>query len=56
MSPIPRRHIVFMELMLTEAQDILAKRNFFPANIKVKPMPEGLTFLYPAKALDQSRK
>ena len=42
--------------MLTDAQDILAKRNFFPADVRVKPMPAGLTFLDPAKALDQSQK
>jgi ABC-type Fe3+ transport system substrate-binding protein len=45
-----------MEFMLTEAQDILAKRNFFPADVRAKPMPAGLTFLDPAKALDQSPK
>jgi len=52
----PYAAILFMEFMLTDAQDILAKRNFFPADVKVKPMPAGLTFLDPAKALDQSQK
>jgi iron(III) transport system substrate-binding protein len=55
-APHPYAAILFMEFMLTEAQDILAKRNFFPADVKVKPMPSGLTFLDPAKALDQSQK
>ena len=55
-APHPYAAILFMEFMLTEAQDILAKRNFFPAEFKVKPMPSGLTFLDPAKALDQSQK
>ena len=55
-APHPHAAMLFMEFMLTEAQDILAKRNFFPGNVKVKPMPEGLTFLDPAKALDQSQK
>ena len=55
-APHPRAAILFMEFMLTEAQNILANRNFFPADVKVKPMPAGLTFLDPAKALDQSQK
>jgi iron(III) transport system substrate-binding protein len=55
-APHPYAAILFMEFMLTEAQDILAKRNFFPADVRVKPMPAGLTFLDPAKALDQSQK
>ena len=52
----PYAAILFMDFMLTDAQDILAKRDFFPADVKVKPMPAGLTFLDPAKALDQSQK
>jgi iron(III) transport system substrate-binding protein len=55
-APHPYAAILFMEFMLTDAQDILAKRDFFPADIRVKPMPAGLTFLDPAKALDQSQK
>jgi iron(III) transport system substrate-binding protein len=55
-APHPYAAILFMEFMLTDAQNILAKRNFFPADVRVKPMPAGLTFLDPAKALDQSRK
>ena len=55
-APHPYAAVLFMEFMLTDAQDILAKRNFFPADIRVKPMPAGLTFLDPAKALDQSQK
>ena len=55
-APHPFAAILFMEFMLTDAQDILAKRNFFPADVRVKPMPAGLTFLDPAKALDQSQK
>jgi iron(III) transport system substrate-binding protein len=54
--PHPYAAILFMDFMLTDAQDILAKRSFFPADVKVKPMPAGLTFLDPAKALDQSQK
>ncbi len=55
-APHPYAAILFMEFMLTDAQDILANRDFFPADVRVKPMPAGLTFLDPAKALDQSQK
>jgi len=55
-APHPYAAVLFMEFMLTGAQDILAKRDFFPADIRVKPMPAGLSFLDPAKALDQSQK
>ena len=55
-APHPYAAILFMEFMLTDAQNILAKRDFFPADVRVKPMPAGLTFLDPAKALDQSQK
>jgi len=55
-APHPYAAVLFMEFMLTDAQDILAKRDFFPADVKVKPMPAELTFLDPAKALDQSQK
>jgi len=55
-APHPYAAVLFLEFMLTEAQDILAKRDFFPADVRVKPMPTGLTFLDPAKALDQSQK
>jgi iron(III) transport system substrate-binding protein len=55
-APHPYAAVLFMDFMLTDAQDILAKRDFFPADVRVKPMPSGLTFLDPAKALDQSQK
>ena len=55
-APHPYAAVLFMEFMLTDAQNILAKRDFFPADARVKPMPAGLTFLDPAKALDQSQK
>ena len=55
-APHPYAAILFMEFMLTDAQHILAKREFFPADVRVKPMPAGLTFLDSAKALDQSQK
>jgi iron(III) transport system substrate-binding protein len=57
-APHPNAALLFLDFMLTDAQDILAKRDFYPANTNIKPMPDGmtLTFLDPAKALDQSQK
>jgi len=57
-APHPYGAVLFETFMLDEEQNILAGRDFFPANTTIKPMPAGmtLTFLDPAKALDQSRK
>lgn len=57
-APHPHGALLFLDFMLTDAQEILAKRDFYPANTQIKPMPAGMTlsFLDPAKALDQSRK
>jgi iron(III) transport system substrate-binding protein len=57
-APHPYAALLYMDFMLTDAQDILAKRDFFPADIKIKPMPTdmALTFLDPAQALDQNEK
>ena len=57
-APHPYAAMLYLDFMLTDAQDILAKRDFYPSSLKVKPMPAdmALTFLDPAKALDQSQK
>jgi iron(III) transport system substrate-binding protein len=57
-APHPNGALLFLDFMLTDAQEILAKRDFYPANTQIKPMPAGmtLTFLDPAIALDQSQK
>jgi ABC-type Fe3+ transport system substrate-binding protein len=54
----PHAAIVFFEFMLTDAQDILRDRDFFPARANAKALPEGvdLHFLDPVKALDDSAK
>jgi iron(III) transport system substrate-binding protein len=54
----PHAAILFFEFMLTDAQDILRDRDFFPARANAKPLPQGvdLHFLDPAKALDDSAK
>jgi iron(III) transport system substrate-binding protein len=57
-SAHPHAAILFMDWLLTDGQEILAKRDFIPTNIKVKPLPEGLAlkFVDPAKLLDESDK
>lgn len=50
----PHAAMLFFEFMLTDAQDILRDRDFFPARANAKPLPDGLHFLDPAKALDAS--
>jgi iron(III) transport system substrate-binding protein len=54
----PHAAILFFEFMLTDAQDILRDRDFFPARANAKSLPEGadLHFLDPVKALDDSTK
>jgi iron(III) transport system substrate-binding protein len=57
-APHPFAAMLYFDFMLTDAQDILAKREFYPADLEIKPMPADmtLTFLDPAKALDESGK
>jgi iron(III) transport system substrate-binding protein len=57
-APHPYAAVLYLDFMLRDAQVILAKRDFYPSNLKVRPLPSemDLTFLDPAKALDQSRK
>jgi iron(III) transport system substrate-binding protein len=57
-APHPNGAALFLEFMLTDAQDILRARDFFPASRETKPLPSGVsvTFLDPAKALDEDRK
>ena len=57
-APRPHAAVLFMDFLLSDAQDILAKRDFFPANIKTKALPEGveLKFTDPAKVLDENSK
>ena len=61
-APHPYAAMLYLDFMLTDAQAILAKRDFLPASAKVSPAPAAmlppgtaLTFIDPAKALDQNR-
>jgi iron(III) transport system substrate-binding protein len=56
-SPHPYAAALFLDWLLSDGQEILAKRDFFPSNIKVKPLPDmPLTFIDPAQVLDGSEK
>jgi iron(III) transport system substrate-binding protein len=57
-APHPHAGVLFMDFLLSDAQPILAMRDFIPTNVKVKPLPAGLTlkFVDPAKILDENDK
>jgi iron(III) transport system substrate-binding protein len=54
----PHAAILFYDFMLTEAQELLNARDYFPMSRKVKPLVElpSLTFLDPARVLDNNQK
>ena len=54
----PHAAILFFEFMLTDGQDILRDRDFFPARANATSLPQGapLHFLDPAKGLDANAK
>jgi iron(III) transport system substrate-binding protein len=57
-APHPHAAVLFMDFLLSDGQEILAKRDFIPTNIKVKPLPDNmpLKFVDPAALLDQNDK
>lgn len=62
-APHPYAAVLYFDFMLTDGQAILATRDFLPASARVPPSPAAtlppgtaLTFIDPAKALDQNRK
>src|SRR5215475_2077704 len=57
-APHPNAAVLFMDFLLSDGQEILAKRDFIPTNVKVKPLPENmpLVFVDPAILLDQNDK
>lgn len=61
-APHPYAAMLYLDFMLTDAQNILAGRYFLPASAKIPlaaaaSLPPGtaLTFIDPAKALDQNQ-
>jgi iron(III) transport system substrate-binding protein len=57
-APHPNAAVLFMDFLLSDGQEILAKRDFIPTNVRVKPLPENmpLIFVDPAVLLDQNDK
>ena len=62
-APHPYAAVLYLDFMLTDGQAILAKRDFLPASAKVPQPPAAtlppgtaLSFIDPAKALDQNQK
>jgi iron(III) transport system substrate-binding protein len=57
-APHPNAAVLFIDFLLSDGQAILAKRDFFPTNVKVKPLPQGiaLTVADPVKLLDEGDK
>ena len=57
-APHPHGAILFFEFMLTDGQDVLRNRDFFPARRNAASLADDvpLTFIDPAKALDENQK
>jgi iron(III) transport system substrate-binding protein len=57
-APHPHAAMLFYDFLLTDAQEILAKRDLLPTNPRIRPLPPGieLTFMQPAQMLDEARK
>jgi iron(III) transport system substrate-binding protein len=54
----PNAAILFYDFMLTDAQELLRDREYFPASRKVRPPPDAfsMTFIDGAKSLDENQK
>src|SRR5262245_13225078 len=54
----PNAAVLFYEFMLRDGQEVLAKRDIVPTNLKVKPLPAGLeiTLMDPLEMLDNGAK
>jgi iron(III) transport system substrate-binding protein len=57
-APHPNAAVLFFDFMLTDAQELLRDREYFPATRNIKPLPDGIaiSFLDPSKSLDESQK
>jgi iron(III) transport system substrate-binding protein len=57
-APHPNAAVLFYEFMLRDGQEILAKRDIVPTNLKVSPLPAGteITFMDPVQMLDNGPK
>src|SRR5215471_15221836 len=57
-APHPNAALLFLAFLVTDAQELLLGRDFFPARANARSLPEGasLHFLDPAKGLDEDPK
>jgi iron(III) transport system substrate-binding protein len=57
-APHPNAAVLFYEFMLRDGQEVLAKRDIVPTNLKVRPLPPGMeiTFMDPVQMLDNGPK
>jgi iron(III) transport system substrate-binding protein len=57
-APHPHAAVLFVDFMLSEAQGLLLKRHFLPANTRVNPSlaQMDLSFIDPARVLDEHDK
>jgi iron(III) transport system substrate-binding protein len=57
-APHPNAAVLFYEFMLRDGQEILAKRDIVPTNLKVRPLPANteITFMDPVQMLDNGPK
>jgi len=57
-SAHPNAAILFFDFMLTDGQELLRNREYFPASRNARALPDGITvsFIDPARDLDQSQK
>jgi iron(III) transport system substrate-binding protein len=57
-APHPDAAVLFFDFMLTDAQELLRNREYFPASRQGRPLPDGVavSFLDPVRDLDESQK
>ena len=55
-APHPHAAVLFLDFMLSEAQQLLLDRDFTPTNMKVKPLDVPFKVIDPARVLDQGDK
>jgi iron(III) transport system substrate-binding protein len=54
----PNAAVLFYEFMLREGQEVLARRDIVPTNLKIRPLPAGqeINFMDPVQMLDDGPK
>jgi len=57
-APHPNAAVLFYEFMLRDGQEVLAKRDIVPTNLKVRPLPADMeiAFMDPVQMLDNGPK